>query len=83
MLISVVSETNEIMEYDAKLKTREEVELPIEYVTEVYYLQIEYVKKGISEYKDILYVRSSENKAYFKEFKMGSEYTYDYNFDDN
>lgn len=82
MLVKVISERNEIMEYDSKIKMRESVELPINDVTEVYYLQLEYVKNDVSEYKDIVYVRSSETKTYFKEIKMRLEYNYD-KFDDS
>lgn len=77
MLVKVISERNEIMEYDSKLKMIEDVDLPINDVTEVYYLQLEYVKNDISEYKDIVYVRTSETKTYIKEIKMRSEYNYD------
>lgn len=77
MLVNVISERNEIMEFDSKLKMIENVELPINDVTEVYYLQLEYVKNDLSEYKDIVYVRTSETKTYIKEIKMRSEYNYD------
>ena len=81
MLVKVISERNEIMEYDSKLKMRDAAELPINDVTELYYLQLEYVINDVSEYKDIVYARSSETKTYFKEIKMRSEYNYE-KFDD-
>jgi len=81
MLINVVSDRKDIIEYSSKLQTNQEAELPIQYADRVYYLQLEYVTNGMSEYKDFLYVSTSEDKAYVKEFKMASKYDYDH-FDD-
>lgn len=77
MLIKVISESNEVKEYESRLKSNDIIELSNNDVNEVYYLQLEYVKSGVSEYRDILYTSSSVTKSYFKEFKMGSEYNYD------
>ncbi|MDQ0878883.1 hypothetical protein QFZ77_007542 [Paenibacillus sp. V4I3] len=81
MLVKVISEPNEIKEYVSKLIKNEVVELSIGDVIEVYYLQLEYLKSGVSEYKDILYAKTSRNKTYFKEFKMSAENNFD-KFDD-
>lgn len=81
MLINVVYEPDEVMHYMSQLQTREEAELPVEHVTRVYYLQLEFVKDNKSKYADVLYVTTSNNKAYFKPFKMESRYGFD-EFDD-
>jgi len=77
MLINVISEPDEIKVYDTNLKKNVLVELAPHDISDVYYLQLEYVKNGVSVYKDILYAKSSENKEYYKEFKMDSKYSYD------
>jgi hypothetical protein len=78
MLIDVVSNTDVILEYVSKLQMREAGVLPMEQVTEVYYLQVEYEKNGVSEYKDFLYAKTSGNLTFYKEFKMGAEFGYDH-----
>lgn len=77
MLINVISEPNEMKGFDSKLQKNKATELPASEVTDVYYLQLEYVTNGVSNYKDIVYVGSSGDKSYFKEFKMSPDYNFE------
>ncbi|MFE5321485.1 hypothetical protein ACFQ88_22505 [Paenibacillus sp. NPDC056579] len=77
MLIKVVSQPDEIKLYNKILKKNGTTEIALTNISEVYYLQFEYVKSGVSEYKDIFYVKGSENNAFYKEFKMKPEFNFD------